>query len=181
MRIELPLFGEEPVSLLTGEDGSVGLVGLRPDLNGDFRVGYQITVPVRVGWCTTFGREDKQAVAVGEIHCRYRVLFAAFGTGGCEQKEGSAFPHSTNFASVCTELFNCLTIPVVSISHNSSSIVVADMAGNSFDYRFVLFQIRLSVSNVSSWLPTRHSEPASRESTACQPHCLRAECPTECP
>ena len=65
LRIELRLFGEEPVSLLTGEDGSVGLVGLRPDLNGDFRVGYQITVPVRVGWCTTFGREDKQAVAVG--------------------------------------------------------------------------------------------------------------------
>src|SRR2546421_12645844 len=93
LRIELRLFGEEPVSLLTSEDGSVGLVGLRPDLNGDFRVGYQITVPVRVGH----------------------------------------------------------------------------------------FQFRLPVPNVSSWLPTRHSEPASLESPACQPHCPRVECPRECP
>src|SRR5258708_622047 len=43
------------------------------------------------------------------------------------------------------------------------------------------FQFRLSVPNVSSWLPTRQSEPASLESTACQPHCPRVECPTECP
>jgi hypothetical protein len=43
------------------------------------------------------------------------------------------------------------------------------------------FHFRLSVPNVSSWLPTRHSEPASLESTACQPHCPRVECPMECP
>ncbi len=64
LRIEFRLPGVESVSLLTSDDGGNGLVGRGSDLDRDFGVGYQIVVPVRVGWGTAFGGEDEQAVAV---------------------------------------------------------------------------------------------------------------------
>src|SRR5712692_2838817 len=118
------LFGEQSISLLTGQHSSVGLVGLGADLDCDLRVSKQVVVPVRVGRCATLGREDKQAIAIGQVHRRCRAALAALSPRGREQKQGPAFPHSTNLALVRTECLDCLAIPIVHISHNSSYLIM---------------------------------------------------------
>src|SRR6266581_1481349 len=78
LRIQLRLFGIEPVSLFTAERRGRGLVGFAPDLDGDFRVGQHVMVPVGVSGCG--------------------VLVTTPGTARGEQKQGSAFPDATDLA-----------------------------------------------------------------------------------
>ena len=63
---------------------------------------------------------------VGVVCCR--PLFAPVVV---EPEQGSAFPHATDLACVGAELVDRLSIPVVSIGHTSSPMVVASSGGTS--------------------------------------------------
>src|SRR5258706_9632966 len=53
-------------------------------------------------------------------------MLATLCSRGREQKQGPAFPYSTDLALVRTERFNRLAIPVVSVNHTYSSRIDTD-------------------------------------------------------
>jgi hypothetical protein len=50
------------------------------------------------------------------------VELTAFGASGREQKQGFAFPESSDLSPIRAELFDRPAIPVIPISHKISSI-----------------------------------------------------------
>src|SRR5262245_49107822 len=45
------------------------------------------------------------------------MALAALCAGGREQQQRPAFPRATNLPLICTELLNCLAIPVIPVRH----------------------------------------------------------------
>ncbi len=119
--VQLRPLSIESVALFTRQRGSGGIVGLVPDLDGDFGVSEQVVIPVGIGWCATFGGEDEQAVAIAQVHHRARAVLSALCAGGREQKQRSAFPHTADLSSIRPELLNQLAIPVIHVRHMFSS------------------------------------------------------------
>src|SRR6266487_1848274 len=112
--------GPQSIPLFIFCDNSDGIEGLGPNLDGDLRVRYQIVIPVRVSGCASGGGDHNQAVALGHISHWSRAALAALGPSRREQEQGCAFPHSTNFAPICTELLNQAAIVVVHLSNGPS-------------------------------------------------------------
>ncbi len=110
----------QSIPLFIFSDNSDGIEGLGTDLDGDLRVRYQIAIPVRVSGCASGGGEHDQAVALGHISHWSRATLSALGPSSREQEQGCAFPHSTNFAPMCSELLNQAAIVVVHLSSGPS-------------------------------------------------------------
>src|SRR5205807_1775951 len=107
----------DAVALLTGHRGSDGVIGLVPHLDGEFRVGKQIVVPVGIGWRPPFGGEDEQAVVFAQVHQRAGEAPTALGACGREQKQRLAFPYAADLSSIRPERLNRLAIPIISVRH----------------------------------------------------------------
>src|SRR6266496_3004051 len=107
----------DAVALLTGHRGSDGVIGLVPHLDGEFRVGKQIVVPVGIGWRPPFGGEDEQAVVFAQVHQRAGEAPTALGACGREQKQRPAFPYAADLSSIRPERLNRLAIPIISVRH----------------------------------------------------------------
>src|SRR5579863_5981877 len=76
-------------------------------------------IPVRVGWCATFGGEDNHTVAIGQVHQGIRALFAALCACSCEEEQGCALEWPIDLALVRTKFRNHLVIPVTHVSYYS--------------------------------------------------------------
>jgi hypothetical protein len=64
LRIQVRLFGIEPVSLFTAERRGSGLVGFAPDLDGDFRVGQH---DLKLAWWCWSHTSSPQATGSASI------------------------------------------------------------------------------------------------------------------
>src|SRR5207244_8558381 len=107
----------DAVALLTGHRGSDGVIGLVPHLDGEFRVGKQIVVPVGIGWRPPFGGEDEQAVVFAQVHQRAGEAPTALGACGREQKQRLAFPYAADLSSIRPKRLNRLAIPIIAVRH----------------------------------------------------------------
>jgi hypothetical protein len=97
-------------------------------------VASKISVPIRVGWRTTFRGEDDQAVIIGQIHQWCDAALSALRARRrkeeqrytCEWTSNDRCTREllSNQASVSAELLDDLAIPVIQVSHESSSLFV---------------------------------------------------------
>ena len=107
--------GVQVIPLVTGRNDGRNVEGFGTDLDGCFRVGHQIMVPIRVGRCASFGGEYDQTVAIGQVHQRRCVTLAAPGAGRCEEEQGRALEWAADFALVRAEFFDDLVVPVTHV------------------------------------------------------------------
>ncbi len=86
---------------------------------------------------------------LGHISHWSRAALAALGPYSREQEQGCAFPHSTNFAPICTELLNQAAIVVVHLSYGPSCYRCRPRRQLPYSVRCALFSSKLSGVSVS--------------------------------
>ncbi len=78
--------GPQLLPLRTLRDDGGCVVGLSPDLDGDFGVSHKVVVPVSMIRCAYVGGDYEQTITIGYVHHWRCVTFAAFGASRCEQE-----------------------------------------------------------------------------------------------
>src|ERR1700733_7447254 len=114
------LLGVDAVAFSPGQFADGHLVCLGYAFDTAVTGGGQVLVPVRVGGCSSLGREDVDAVRLGvvrEVHHRGDVLKPAFAAAVMHQDQRSALEGPANPALVRPELRDGLRVPVEWVAH----------------------------------------------------------------